>query len=446
MRMRHRLGSRPAWLTGGLRPLESITTLSRSAQTRSRQCHIGIAVLTTTILTHASALAAAPLCLPREDPVVTAGSGHSLEQALKEIACGTTLLLAPGAYGGEAEVRADCAADQLLVIRSDPPLGARLTGKLRVLGQHALVSDLTVDGGRIEVRGAFNRVTRNKFHTAGGLVVGATIDSRIDHNEFATPSSPGIDFAFKFSKSDRRPARSILVDHNLFRSIDAGGDDRGDNEEEDGSRHSVGIYLGEFSARRGRQDMLDYGKVGVVVEQNLFIDYHRRKAIHIKSLGNIIRNNTFVDTKQSSGWSRVTIRSGQFNEITDNLMDGTTGLQIFEEHNSASGNVLTNGATLVVMGGGGEITQFDGPQQRAAVDTKLVSNAGPLAIGVTYERRPNKTPATGTVVENHDGPIEKLLELDTVVRGGGTPRAATGSRMEPRQVGPSAPDPNCPSP
>ena len=158
----------------------------------------------------------------------------------------------------------------------------------------------------------------------------------------------GIDVAVQFSKDDRQQARDNLIDFNLFRSR-AGGFDEKEEDDDDGERRpSVGLYLGQFSARKGRDNMLAYGRVGTVVEHNLFLDYRRQNAIHIKSLGNIIRYNSFIDQKRSNHVSKITVRSGQFNEVVANYMDGTTGLRIFEEHNRAIGNVLVGGAELAV--------------------------------------------------------------------------------------------------
>ena len=76
------------------------------------------------------------------------------------------------------------------------------------------------------------------------------------------------------------------------------------------------------------------------------------------------------------------------------------------------GNKLVDGAKLVVMAGGGEMTQFGGAQQRQAVDSLVAGNSGPLVIGQVVQRRANKAPAQGTIVEGHDGPIEKQLEIE----------------------------------
>ncbi len=361
-------------------------------------------------------------CFPVTRRVVAIADDRALAEALRDAHCGTTLALETGTYRDDVAIRLACPSDRPLVIRSDEPQGARLAGQIRVLGEHISVAGLTIQGGEIEIAGTGNRITRNRFITPSGLVVRAAVESRIDHNEFSSPPGRGIDIAFKFSKDGKRPARGIRVDANLFQSR-SGNVAEAEDEPDEEKGVSIGIYLGQFSARKGRQDMLDYGRVGVVVEGNLFIDYERRRAIHVKSLGNIIRGNNFIDTRRSAKWSRVTIRHGQFNDVSDNLMDGTAGLQIFEENNSASGNVLTEGAQLLVMGGGGEMTQFGGPQQRQAVGTRLVSNSGPLKIGAIYAQRANKMPATDTVVEGHQGPIETLLEQNTVIRDG--PRAAS---------------------
>ena len=385
----------------------------------------------------------APSCLPATEQAVTVADDKAFAEALRGSRCGTTLILETATYRDNVEVGQDCPADRPLVIRAKEPQGARLAGRIHLVGEHAAVVGLTIEGGEIVVGGAGQRVTRNRFTTPGGLVVRATTGSRIDHNEFSTPPGPGIDVAFKFSKDDKRPARDIRVDHNLFQSRRGDIADLDDEPDEE-KGVSVGLYLGQFSARKGRQDMLDYGRVGTVIEQNLFLDYKRRRAIHVKSLGNDIRDNNFVDTERMGKWARVTIRHGQYNEISDNLMDGTAGLQIFEESNSASGNVLTGGAALLVMGGGGEMTQFGGPQQRQAVGTHLVGNSGPLRIGATYARRANKAPATDTVVEGHQGPIETLLEQNTIIRDG--PRAASQPpRLTPADVGLTAPESDCPA-
>jgi hypothetical protein len=383
------------------------------------------------------------LCTAPTNHTVTVDDNSALVDALAKVDCDTTILLGAGSYGGDFEATKECNGAKPLVVRSAEPQQAVLTGQLRLLGTHLVASGLTVDGGEIVIRGSANRVTRTLFQTPGGLTIRSTSNSRIDHNEIATPAGNGIDIAFKFSKDDRRPARDNVMDYNLFRSSTTPSQS-GDDDDADEDRHSsVGVYLGQFSARKGRQDMLDYGKTGTVIENNLFMNYFKRKAIHIKSLGNFIRDNTFILTEAKNHWSRVTIRSGQYNELSGNYVDGTTGLQIFEEYNSARGNVLLDGATLAVMGGGGEETQFGGRQQREALDTMVAGNSGPLEIGVTFRRRPNKTPATGTIVDGHDGPIETLLEQKTVVRNArGAP--AKAARLQLDQVGLMAPDLSCP--
>ena len=393
-----------------------------------------------------SAVAAdsATWCTPPVGNAVTVDGPAALADALAAVPCGATILLAAGDYGGSFEASKTCSLSDPLVLRATGPQAARLTGQLRLLGAYLVVSDLTVDGGEIVIRGSFNRVTRTLFLTPGGLEVRDTSSSRIDHNEFATPAVDGVDIAFKFSKDDRLPARDNMVDHNLFRSRTQPVGNGTDDEDDDEKHSSIGIYLGQFSARKGRQYMLDYGRTGTVIENNLFYDYWRRKAIHVKSLGNFIQANTFMLTDHRNRWSRVTIRHGQYNVISTNLVDGTTGLQIFEEHNSALDNVLLHGATLAVMGGGGEETQFGGRQQREAVDTLIAGNSGPLSIGVTYRRRPNKTPAIGTVVERHAGPIESLLEQETVIRTAGGAVPAGARRLSLEEVGLKAPDPACP--
>jgi hypothetical protein len=126
-------------------------------------------------------------------------------------------------------------------------------------------------------------------------------------------------------------------------------------------------------------------------------------------------------------------------------MDGTTGLRIFEEKNRAVRNVLRGGAELDVMSGGGETTQYGGPQQREAAETLVAGNSGPLKIGKLNPSDRGKKPASGTIVEAHDGPVARELEEGTVVRKTTAVAAAAARRLGPEDVGPAAPDPRCAS-
>ncbi len=145
-------------------------------------------------------------------------------------------------------------------------------------------------------------------------------------------------------------------------------------------------------------------RTGTVVQSNLFKDYARRRSIHIKSVGNLVVGNTIVSTSGPRLHAQLAVRAGQYNELVANWLVGLTTLRIFEEHNRAIGNVLRDGAELLVMGGSGEMTAFGGPQMREAVDTLLVGNRGPLTIGATYARRSNQTPARNTTVRGTRGP------------------------------------------
>ncbi len=388
------------------------------------------------------------LCFGRLKERVEVGSADELRRALEDAKCGTEVVLAPGTYEGEFTARGQCSADRPLVVRAAEPQKATLAGTLKTQGRYVVVAGLEVDGGQILVTGDSTRVTRNRFLTGGNSLTlrGGGSGNRVDHNEVATPGGAGIDVALKLSGNDKRQARDNLIDHNLFRSRGGGRDGAGDEDDDGERRPSVGLYLGQFSARKGRDQMIEYGRINTVVEQNLFLDFRKQNAIHIKSLGNIVRGNSFVDSNATAKVSKVTVRSGQFNEIVANYMDGTTGLRIFEEKNRALRNVMRNGAELAVMSGGGETTQFGGPQQRQAAETLVAGNSGPLKIGRRNPGDRGKRPAEGTVVEAHNGPVERDLEEGTVVRASTTVPSIPARKLGPDDVGLAAPDPRCAPP
>lgn len=419
--------------------------LSRSRSARgavgaSLQC-LGLGVA---LLLAGPAARAEPdgLCFRLPPDKVAIDGTSALSKGAAEAKCGSVLSLAAGTYSDDITLDQQCSADRPLVVTAEKPQGAVLAGRMKLTGSHLVVSGLKVDGGGIEVGGESNRLTRNLFNTGGGVVL-RSARSRVDHNEFDTPGGGGIDLALKLSKNDRRPARENLIDHNYFHSSSRGGRDQG-GDDDDERRPSVGIYIGEFSARKGRNDMLAYGGVGTTVEYNLFEDYERVHSIHVKSLGNVVRGNTVIRSSPRGNLSRVAIRHGQDNELTANYLSGGTTLILFEEHNRAIGNKLVDGAKLVVMAGGGEMTQFGGAQQRQAVDSLVAGNSGPLVIGQVVQRRANKAPAQGTIVEGHDGPIEKQLETDTIIRDRPSMSVPKAVKLTPGDVGLGAADARCP--
>ena len=388
----------------------------------------------------------APSCAVVPETKVEVADAGALADAISGAKCGRALILASGHYDQDVEITKACPASAPLLIAARDPLSAVLSGKLKLAGDHLVVSGLKVDGGRIEMMGQDNRVTRNLFLSGGGLIIrGAS--GRIDHNEFRPESGNGIDVALKLSRGDRRPATGNLLDYNLFHSASAPalrGAKQDDEDADDGHRPSVALYLGQFSARQGRADMLAYGNVGTVVEHNLFLDVARRRSVHIKSNGNEIRANTFIASPGVRRAGQITVRSGQNNEIAGNYISGDIRMLLFEEDNRAIGNVLVDGAQLVVMAGGGEMTQYDGPQQRPAVHSLVAGNQGILRIGEAVARRANKAPAEGTVVEGHQGPIEKDLEANTTIRDKTSISLPKVQTLTAAEVGLAAPDPRCP--
>lgn len=385
-------------------------------------------------------------CAVVPEAKVDVADAGALADAISAAKCGRALILAAGHYDQDAEITKNCPASAPLLITARDPQSAILAGKLKLAGDHLVVSGLKIDGGQIELMGQDNRVTRNLFVSGGGLVI-RSASGRIDHNEFRPAGGNGIDVALKLSRGDRRPAAGNLIDYNLFHSTNAPAPraaKQDDDDEDDGHRPSVALYLGQFSARQGRADMLAYGNVGTVVEHNLFLDVARRRSVHIKSNGNEIRANTFIASPGIRRAGQITVRSGQNNEIAGNYISGQIRMLLFEEDNRAIGNVLVDGAQLVVMAGGGEMTQYDGPQQRPAVHSLVAGNQGILRIGEVVARRQNKAPAEGTVVEGHQGPIEKDLEANTTIRDKTSISLPKVQALTTAEVGLAAPDPRCP--
>lgn len=173
----------------------------------------------------------------------------------------------------------------------------------------------------------------------------------------------------------------------------------------------IGVYVGLWSARKGRDNMIAFGDHDILVEDNLFENYQRKSAIRIKSLGNLIQNNRVRLNKPTTA-SLIASRHGSGNRLIGNQMHNASGVQIFENDNSLIGNVITGHGRFMIMAGAGERTVFKTRQQHRATDTLVRHNKGPLIVGHQWQDH-SIDPALRTRVEDHQGAIELGYEEDT---------------------------------
>ena len=291
------------------------------------------------------------LAMPVQAAERRAGDAIELQAALAAARPGDTVVMRNGVWKDLDLVLRSPGTDAAPVrLRAESPGGVVLTGSSRLTFQapHLIVSGLlfrdgALAGGAVVVFASHHgRLTESAivdYNPADPLVEYHWVilegsDNRVDHCQFR-------------GKNNRRPvianrpgARRNRVDNSHFKDI-------------------------AFRSQNGREviQIMGYGmseELGqdgafCTVERNLFEQAHGEGAeiISIKSNRNVIRDNTFRQTKGG-----VTNRSGNFNLIEGNFILGENeprsyGIRVTGQHHRVLNNYVANvaGAGLLLVTG-----------------------------------------------------------------------------------------------
>jgi hypothetical protein len=207
----------------------------------------------------------------------------------------------------------------------------------------------------------------------------------------------------------------------------------------EGDNSHEALQIGQY----GGDAMLE---VAALVEDNVFervsID---SETISVKSSGNTIRRNTFLDCR-----SRPTNRFGNRNLWHANWIENCIGMWIYGADHELMGNrVLGSRDGLCLMAGNTtpfeiRVRRDDGRNRDMrphCQDVVLVGNeADRLVVGkvIKAEGQRFTMPALRSRIQGHVGPLELELQEDTQVVEGGraAPRAV---RLAAAEVGPARP-------
>jgi poly(beta-D-mannuronate) lyase len=225
-------------------------------------------------------------------------------------------------------------------------IAAANAGRTQVTGTNAIqlgnVSHVVVEGFIFTGDGALSvpvgaqavRVTRNTFQgnkTGAFLSVGAD-DTEVDHNAFLNKSSAGV-YLQVIGPGAHGMAQRVHIHHNYFFNHHFGGANGGES-----------IRLG----LSGRQ----HGSAKAIVEYNLFEKANGdSEALSVKSSDNIIRYNTFLNSRGTlslrHGWG--TLVEGNF------VIGGNSGIRFFGNNHTIINNVVQDSTGQALEIGGGEI-------------------------------------------------------------------------------------------
>ena len=330
---------------------------------------------------------------PTVDPAFSAGStmtvssSSALRNALSQAQAGDVIVIADRAYRGDFQLSASGQSSLPITIEAETAGGAIFIDSLFTLnGNDAELKNLVFKNGQVTVKGNRNRVTNNLFEQGqpGGnasklhsavAVYGS--NNRIDHNEVRDWQRRGLRVIPNSSTKDNR------FDHNYLHDFW-----RADPSANSGEALQAGI---------GRSDELKYPRT--IFEYNLLLLTEAdSEAISIKSSGNVIRFNTFLDSNAT-----VTNRHGVDNTWQGNTIDNMKAMAIYGDNNSVLGNALTASHLIIRTGNtlAGQLTSSK--TVPAATNTTVACNvvnqpsAYYLGVGV---RIPGGASTSGVPAQN----------------------------------------------
>jgi poly(beta-D-mannuronate) lyase len=217
--------------------------------------------------------------------------------------------------------------------------------------------------GKTQVRSGASHVrfTHNVFECAGGgaYLTIAGHDTEIDRNEFRNKKTLGN--MIDVRGEGTQVAQRVHIHDNYFHDFTSPGP--GSNGAE-----TIRFGLSGLSMSTG---------LGII-ERNLFVRcVGENEMLSIKSGGNVIRDNTLLD----SPGAQLTLRHGNGNEVSGNYLRGTDGIRIFGDRNRVHDNYLQDNTGAIQIGNGdGEVadgaalTSHDRPDDTEITANILVGN------------------------------------------------------------------------
>jgi hypothetical protein len=366
------------------------------------------------------------LCYPTSGDLKNVSSSSDLRDALSSASPGDHIVVAPGTYSGNFNLRRDGSASNPIVVKAASSSNRpRLAGRFLLEGDYGVLEGFDFTGsGRIEVTGSFNRATRNlveDFSQTAIYIKEGAVANRVDHNEIGNMRKVGSSGVYGIRINIAGGTKDNRIDHNYLHDFP----DQGRNGHEP-------IRLGIYHPDRLSRTLIDHNLLVRTLSDG--------ETIGIKGSVNRIVNNTVVDGRYASN------RQGGWNLWKNNWFENTD-LRIYGKGNQIIGNHLVNGAIHLLKG---SITQGEiddalrrgrspADNEPVAENTLVVGNSGGwIYVGAKYRE---STMPNGTRLEANSSEVVKKTKADETAQSSidyGTVRKLTTS-----DVGLDAPDPTC---
>ncbi len=334
---------------------------------------------------------------------VHVSNASQLDNACRNAAPNMRIVLANGQYNrnGGFQVRTNGNGSNPIRIEAANRGGATLGSPLTIYGNHVQVSGLTMSRATLQVFGDNCRVSRCTFiNCRTALSARGASNIEIDYNEFRNFSHRGIDLDPVYGN---QPGHQPYVHHNHLR---------------DGSRSA------DFALGVGHQPSHTARQVKARIEYNLIENCDFDQIILLKCSDNQVRYNTVLNS------GAIYVRHGRNNLISENYANNSKGIWLSDIGNEARNNRMENSQILVL---GGDILSRDLQSQSGgfprAENARLTNNfAHRTVIGRVFSRSNSRLAATGTVVNGHNGRIDRETQQNTQISNANASSAGNGAR------------------
>ncbi|WP_020533256.1 polysaccharide lyase 6 family protein [Flexithrix dorotheae] len=355
-------------------------------------------------------------CQPAEEEILVTNL-EELKKVVEIASPGTDIFLADGVFEGDnLELSAKGTEGKLIRILAKNPGKVTFKSGLKLKSDYFSLEGIQFEGrGSVEIEGEDCRLTQCHFSDSKAnkwvRVLPGSKKIEIDHNTFEnktgnTTTKKGCQMVQVIVLNQNEQHH---IHHNLFKDIPKGMESNG--------------YETLQLITKGNPFDPPAGDCNSIIEKNLFIRCNgESEIISVKSNGNIIRNNTFRESKGA-----LVLRHGDNNQVTENYF--------FGEGENGSGGVRFQGSGQVVahnyfhkLGQFG-VSMMDGTPDYLYVRVEngevsfntFIDCRKTLTIGLNHSKHPNGTVPKDCFIlgnlfyskqDGEDSPFVKLVQDD----------------------------------
>jgi hypothetical protein len=357
--------------------------------------------------------------MPAATRVVCVSSCTRLSAAVQNAQPGDHIVLKDGSYNCGFTVSRSGQDGKPIVIRAANTLGARINGNFSLNGNHVWLVGIDMGTSEVDINGADNRISSNRFRRAENPVrVGRSARrAEVDHNEVDQAGASGTSNA-----------------HCIRAEYDAKGPDNLNHYIHHNYCHDAKGHNNNAIVSSENQHTREV-HTDTLIEYNLIENWPGGRQVGVKSGGNIIRFNTSVGGGREEWGNRSGIGNQWIANWSDsarfNIVDRDTVL--IGNYSPKRGFALQRGNTTWEI----PKSQRPGTWYLEVVNTYVCGNTGPLSIGEIYSKVAH-LPTLNTRVEGHTGSINRELETGTTISSTVQCDAPKAFKLDRSQVGPFA--------